>query len=186
MQRVHGRRSRGRILKRSKSPGCGAAGSWQSHTEAVAELFFFERIVRYNTEFLPAFQLVSWHTLDRSYSYYSKPHTHCFITTMRLLTVILASFPVSTLAAINGPCDDAFDFCICLDKSVCQNKWHGRPIQGSPGFWACPHDPANVWGCEIFRCKGTNTWCAWRSEANYYGLTILPGKKVLASTFSRW
>lgn len=105
------------------------------------------------------------------------------LATMQLRTIIIVSFPTSILAAVGGPCSNGYQECICLDRSVCEDRWGGLATEGVRGSWPCPNDPSNVWGYRVYKCRGSNTWCSWRNECVGRG-TILPGKGLVVFTLS--
>ncbi|KAH6618173.1 hypothetical protein B0J18DRAFT_436700 [Chaetomium sp. MPI-SDFR-AT-0129] len=84
--------------------------------------------------------------------------------------VVKQLFPTSIIAAVGGRCSSTWPDCICLDRNVCESRWGGLAMEGEPGNWPCPSDPANVWGCIISECEGINTWCTWTNTCN----NILP------------
>ena len=91
--------------------------------------------------------------------------------TMKLSTIAIL-FPALAAARIGGPCDDIWQknhACICLKTKECREKWDGTVIQGDPGAWSCPDDPADVKGCLIDHCDGFFTGCRWTSHCKHLG-----------------
>lgn len=88
---------------------------------------------------------------------------------MKILAAsIFLSLPAAIHGAVGGRCSSFWGEtgCICLDKSVCENRWGGVAIQGWAPDWPCPNDPDNVWGCQIHPCpgQGGGTSCEWREQ----------------------
>ncbi|KAK4119765.1 hypothetical protein N657DRAFT_604086 [Parathielavia appendiculata] len=99
---------------------------------------------------------------------------------MRAIALLSALFlPTEVLAAIGGQCSGVWGnaYCICLDRTECVNRYGGWAFEGRPGSYPCPHDPDNVWGCEIVNgCPeyDISTSCVWTTIAPGCRGRVLP------------
>ncbi|KAK4672066.1 hypothetical protein QC763_100970 [Podospora pseudopauciseta] len=109
---------------------------------------------------------------------------------MKLTLALIAAIAAPALAAVGGRCSNNWGGdCICLDSSVCRNRWGGTPYTGSPGNWPCPNDPDNIMACVVKPCpgQGSGTQCLWRNACRSpNGNPVCPGGNDFICCNHQW
>jgi hypothetical protein len=83
-----------------------------------------------------------------------------------MLTLTLALFPLSTLAALNGRCTGAPAAGIYQNDGICIHTATCRSNGGTYISGGCPYDVEDVKCCIIEGCapSGRYSWCDWTSD----------------------